>query len=158
VFSFFRAFLCVVILSIFCSDTFPHPSPRRQTLFASAASESKRECLDYFICFSLNHLNYINHQWLLYYNEHRPHQGTDIRNKVLRAEFCPALQWHPFGTSRSTRFPFASQAVMTPTDKGKIKREQRLGGHSVRLTRSGGNDRREWQLFRGIIAREQRDA
>jgi putative transposase len=42
-------------------------------------------------------------EWLAYYNEQRPHQGTDIGNKILRPDF-------------------------TPTPEGEIKREQRLGG------------------------------
>lgn len=63
----------------------------------------KRECLNHFFCVSLDQLDYINREWLAYYHEQRPHQGTDIRNKVLRPDF-------------------------TPTDKGEIQREQRLGG------------------------------
>jgi putative transposase len=63
----------------------------------------KRECLNHFYCISLDQLDYINRQWLAYYNNERPHQGVDIGNKVLRPDF-------------------------KPTDKGEIKREQRLGG------------------------------
>ncbi|MBI9021197.1 MAG: transposase [Verrucomicrobia bacterium] len=63
----------------------------------------KRECLNHFVCVSLDQLDYINREWLTYYNEQRPHQGTDIGNKVLRPDF-------------------------TPTTEGEIKREQRLGG------------------------------
>jgi putative transposase len=63
----------------------------------------KRECLNHFFCISLDQLDYINRQWLAYYNNERPHQGVDIGNKVLRPDF-------------------------TPSDKGEIKREQRLGG------------------------------
>ena len=65
--------------------------------------KAKRECLNHFFCVSLDQLDYINREWLAYYNEQRPHQGTDIGNKILRPDF-------------------------TPTDKGEIKREQRLGG------------------------------
>lgn len=63
----------------------------------------KRECLNHFICFSVDQLTYINREWLEYYHNHRPHQGKDIGNKVLRPDF-------------------------KPTDQGKIKREKRLGG------------------------------
>ena len=63
----------------------------------------KKQCLNHFICFSLEHLDHINHEWLAYYNNERPHQGVDIGNKILRPGF-------------------------TPSDKGEIKREQRLGG------------------------------
>ena len=63
----------------------------------------KKQCLNHSICFSLDHLDHINHEWLVYYNNERPHQGVDIGNKVLRPDF-------------------------TPTDKGVIKREHHLGG------------------------------
>jgi putative transposase len=63
----------------------------------------KKQCLNHFICFSLDHLDHINHEWLEYYNNHRPHQGKEIGNKVLNVDF-------------------------RPTDEGEIKREQRLGG------------------------------
>lgn len=63
----------------------------------------KRECLNHFVCVSLDQLDYINREWLTYYNEQRPHQGTDVGNKVLRPDF-------------------------TPSTEGEIKREQRLGG------------------------------
>ncbi len=35
----------------------------------------KRECLNHFMCFSLGHLDYINHHYARYHNVHRPHQG-----------------------------------------------------------------------------------
>jgi len=63
----------------------------------------KKQCLNHFVCFSLDHLNYINREWLEYYNNHRPHQGKGIDNRVLDVNF-------------------------RPTDSGEIKREQRLGG------------------------------
>ncbi|WP_136078989.1 integrase core domain-containing protein [Pontiella desulfatans] len=63
----------------------------------------KSECLNSFICFSMDQLDYISREWLKYYHNHRPHQGKDIGNKILRPDF-------------------------KPTDKGEIKREQRLGG------------------------------
>jgi putative transposase len=63
----------------------------------------KRECLNHFVCVSLDQLDYINREWLAYYHEQRPHQGVDIGNKVLRPDFKPAEQ-------------------------GEIKREKRLGG------------------------------
>ena len=63
----------------------------------------KKHGPNHFVFLSLDHLSYINSEWLAYYNEHRPHQGKDIGNKVLRPDF-------------------------TSTTEGKIKREQRLGG------------------------------
>lgn len=43
----------------------------------------KKKCLDHFICFSLDQLDYIKREWLAYYNFQRPHQGKEIGNKVL---------------------------------------------------------------------------
>ncbi len=59
--------------------------------------------------------------------------------------FAPRTQEH-------YAFQLAKQTEREPTDKGEIKREQRLGGHEVRLARSDGNDQREWQSFRGTTA------
>lgn len=63
----------------------------------------KRECLNYFFCVTLDQLDYINRQWLVYYHRERPQQGKDIGNKALRPDF-------------------------TPSANGEIKREQRLRG------------------------------
>lgn len=81
----------------------PVRSPTANAFCECYIGKLKRECLHHFICFSMDQLNYINREWLEYYHNHRPHQGKDIGNKVLRPEF-------------------------KPTDQGEIKREQRLGG------------------------------
>jgi putative transposase len=81
----------------------PVRSPMANSFCECYIGKIKRECLNHFICFSKQQLDYINREWLAYYHNHRPHQGVDIGNKVLRADF-------------------------KPTDKGEIKREQRLGG------------------------------
>lgn len=41
----------------------------------------RRECLDYFACFSRRHLDHILHVYMRFYNEHRPHQRAG--NRVL---------------------------------------------------------------------------
>jgi putative transposase len=81
----------------------PVRTPVANSFVECYIGKAKRECLNHFFCISLDQLNYINRQWLAYYNNERPHQGVDIGNKVLRPGF-------------------------KPTDKGEIKREQRLGG------------------------------
>jgi len=81
----------------------PVRSPRANSFCECYIGKLKRECLNHFICFSKQQMDYINREWLAYYHNHRPHQGVDIGNKVLRPDF-------------------------KPTDKGEIKREQRLGG------------------------------
>ncbi|MEE9367820.1 MAG: hypothetical protein V3V05_03035, partial [Pontiella sp.] len=52
---------------------------------------------------SIEHLEYINLEWLSHYNFTRPHQGKEIGNEVLNVDF-------------------------TPTTDGEIKREKKLGG------------------------------
>lgn len=81
----------------------PVRTPVANSYIECYIGKAKRECLNHFICVSLDQLDYINREWLTYYNEQRPHQGTDIGNKVLRPDF-------------------------TPTTTGEIRREQRLGG------------------------------
>ena len=43
----------------------------------------KRETLDYFLCFSLRHLDYIAQQFVVFHNNFRPHQG--LGNRTLPA-------------------------------------------------------------------------
>ncbi len=43
----------------------------------------KREALDYFLCFGLEHLDHIGREHVRFFNEHRPHQG--LGNRTLPA-------------------------------------------------------------------------
>jgi putative transposase len=81
----------------------PVRSPRANSFCECYIGKTKKECLNHFLCFSLDHLDYINREWLDYYHRQRPHQGIDIGNKVLDADFRPAKT-------------------------GDVKREERLGG------------------------------
>ncbi|MFC1467411.1 integrase core domain-containing protein [Verrucomicrobiota bacterium] len=81
----------------------PVRTPQANGYCESCIGVFKKQCLNHFICFSLDQLNYITREWLTYYNRHRPHQGKEIGNNVLDADF-------------------------KPTDTGEIKREERLGG------------------------------
>ena len=81
----------------------PVRSPKANGFCECYIVKVKRECLNHFIFFNLDHLNYINREWLKYYHNQRPHQGNDINNNVLDVDF-------------------------RPTDQGEVKREQRLGG------------------------------
>ena len=69
----------------------------------SYISTIKAQCLDHFVCLSVDHLDHINREWLSHYNFTRPHQGKEIGNEVLNVDF-------------------------TPTTDGEIKREKKLGG------------------------------
>jgi len=81
----------------------PVRAPMANSYCECYVGKAKRECLNHFIYFSLDHLDYINREWLSYYNKQRPHQGVDIGNNVLDVDF-------------------------RPIDQGEVKREQRLGG------------------------------
>jgi putative transposase len=43
----------------------------------------KQECLDYFLCFGLGHLDHIGQEYVRFFNTHRPHQG--LGNQTLPA-------------------------------------------------------------------------
>jgi len=58
--------------------------------FAGTRIEShKRECLNHFICFSLDRLDYIETIWVTYYNRLHPHRGVGMNNDVLDKTFQP---------------------------------------------------------------------
>jgi putative transposase len=58
--------------------------------FAGTWIEShKRECLNHFNCFSLDHLDYIERTSGHYYNTERPNRGTGMNNEVLDETFQP---------------------------------------------------------------------
>ena len=52
----------------------------------------KRECLNYFMCFDLDQLDYITKTWIHYYNTPRPHRGVGMTNDVLDETFQPQLR------------------------------------------------------------------
>ena len=81
----------------------PVKAPKANAFCESFIGTLKRECLNQFICFSIDHLHYINRTWIKYYNTERPHRGKDFGNRVLDVDFKP----------------------MT---KGKIKCREQLGG------------------------------
>lgn len=68
----------------------------------------KRETLDYFLCFSLQHLDYIAQQFVHFHNNFRPHQG--LGNRTLPAAAAGpaedlAIDHAPqFGRVRCQRF------------------------------------------------------
>ena len=81
----------------------PPRTPQANGFAESYISTIKAQCLDHFICLSLEHLEHINREWLSHYNFTRPHQGKGIENNVLNVDF-------------------------RPTDEGEVKRQTKLGG------------------------------
>ncbi|MHC4698759.1 MAG: integrase core domain-containing protein, partial [Planctomycetota bacterium] len=68
----------------------------------------KREALNYFLCFSLGHLNHISQSYTRFFNEHRPHQGLGNRTVPAAAaglpEGLPSDQAPEIGSIRCQRF------------------------------------------------------
>ncbi len=67
----------------------PVKAPKANAFCESFIGTLKRECLNHFICFSLDHLHYINKTWIRFYNTERPHRGKDKDNLVLDTDFSP---------------------------------------------------------------------
>ena len=61
----------------------PVQAPNANSFAESWVGNLKRECLDYFICFSLGHLDHIAGSYMEFYNQHRPHQS--LGNRTLPA-------------------------------------------------------------------------
>ena len=47
------------------------------------------ECLNLFMCFSRDQLDYITNTWVRHYNTERPHRGVGMNNEVLDRKFRP---------------------------------------------------------------------
>ncbi|MET4130476.1 integrase core domain-containing protein [Roseovarius sp. MBR-6] len=67
----------------------PHRAPDANAFAESFIGTIKRECLDFFVCFSRSQLDYILRTWVRHYNFERPHRGRDIGNNVLQVDFRP---------------------------------------------------------------------
>ena len=67
----------------------PHRAPRVNAFAESFIGTIKKECLNFFLCFSLSQLDYICSSWLRHYHGARPHQGKSIGNNVLDVNFKP---------------------------------------------------------------------
>jgi putative transposase len=81
----------------------PHRAPDANAFAESVIGTIKRECLDFFVCFSRSQLDYILRTWVRHYNVERLHRGRDIGNNVLQIDF-------------------------RPTRDGPIRRRRQLGG------------------------------
>ena len=57
----------------------PAEAPNANAFAESWVATVKRECLNYFMCFSLGHLNHIAQEYTRFYNGDRPHQGVGNR-------------------------------------------------------------------------------
>ncbi len=67
----------------------PIQAPKANAFAESFIGSLKRECLNHFMCFSRDQLDYIVHSWVDHYNTERPHRGIGIDNNVLDRCFRP---------------------------------------------------------------------
>ena len=67
----------------------PHRAPMVNAFSESWIGTIKKECLNFFVCFSRSQLDYICRSWILHFNTSRPHQGDGIGNNVLDINFKP---------------------------------------------------------------------
>jgi len=63
--------------------------PQMNGFAESFVASIKREILNHFVCISLSQVDYLINRFIDFYNAKRPHQGTDIGNRVLDADFKP---------------------------------------------------------------------
>ena len=81
-----------------CMKTPPH-ALNAKAFVESFIGTLKRECLDYFICFSRDQLDYIVRTWVKHRNTERLHRSVEIDNNVLDLSF----QSQTHGTIRRKR-------------------------------------------------------
>jgi putative transposase len=67
----------------------PPVAPNANAFAEAWIGSIKRECLDYFLCFSLGHLDYLGQKYVQYHNYHRPHQGLGNRTVPEAATGSP---------------------------------------------------------------------
>ncbi len=70
----------------------PIKAPKANAFSESFIESLKRECLNYFICFSRDQLDHILKVWLQHYHKERPHRGVGRDNTVLDEEFVPKCE------------------------------------------------------------------
>ena len=70
----------------------PVRAPKANAYCESFIGTYKRECLNHFMCFSVDQLHYVNRTWIRYYNTELPHRGKGIDNNVLDVNFRPQSQ------------------------------------------------------------------
>lgn len=93
-------------------------SHKNWTRLRGQVSSIKRECLNHFAYFSLNHLDHIAQTYMNFYNRHRPHQSMGNQPLLFGCE------------------PLKYTGTTADVPHGKIRCEKQLGGllwHYYRL-------------------------
>jgi putative transposase len=81
-------------------------APNQNAVAERFVQSVRRECLDHFVVFGEAHLRHIMSEYLIYYHQHRPHQGLGNR----------PLSWTE------------SAAAETDRPVGEVVCQERLGG------------------------------
>jgi len=90
----------------------PVQAPNANAYAEAWVGSLKRECLDYFLCFGLGHLDHVAQTYVAFHNAHRPHQGLGNRTLAAAARGDPA----------------DSQMLTAVADLGHIRCRRFLGG------------------------------
>lgn len=72
----------------------PVRAPNANAYIESWIATINRECLDYFACFSLRHVDHVVQAFVEFYNDHRPHQSLGNRT-IDSACHSPLRLTHP---------------------------------------------------------------
>lgn len=70
----------------------PPKAPKANAFAESFIASTKREVLNYFVCFNLGQLDYVLRVWIEHYHEDRPHRGVGRDNTVLDPSFVPKAE------------------------------------------------------------------
>lgn len=70
----------------------PVKAPKANAFSESFIEFLKRECLNGFMCFGFDQLDYILATWIRHYNTERPHRGVGRDNTVLDEAFVPTSE------------------------------------------------------------------
>jgi putative transposase len=73
----------------------PVLAPDANAFAESWIGSMKRECLNHFLCFSLDHLEHITSQYVQFYNQWRPHQSLGNRTLPEAATGLDELRLEP---------------------------------------------------------------
>lgn len=85
----------------------PVRAPRAKAFAERFVGTVRRECLDRILIFNRRHLEAVISEYLVHYNQHRPHRSLDQR-PPLKATVAPVL--------------------VTDLDQQRLRRTDRLGG------------------------------
>ncbi len=70
----------------------PIKAPKAKAFAESFIGTLKRECLNYFMCFSCDQLDYVLKIWVWHYHKERPHRGVGRDDTVLDEAFVPTSE------------------------------------------------------------------